>query len=143
MHAKMKQALDVMGVIVNKEKRTAEVVNVDCIQIVEWRISSQPRVAQFVIAFGGCDSTGKFHSSPDQKELAAITIHDPVFSQYFMASDGNLKRGFSEELMDEVFRDAIIPIAVERCWTFDEIEISMADITVFKKEKQRLIEGGR
>lgn len=137
MKAKLKDAVDVMAVITNKETRASEVIDVDHVFVVSQTINWIGNVAQFVVAFGGVDSTGRLHLCPERKEnLANITINEPTFSELFRAN-ANPLRELPQSLLDEVFAGVVIPACDKHCWGLDEVEIAMDDVTVFSKEKNK------
>ena len=136
MHCKLDKSLDMMAVVVDKDKRTTECLDVDRVQVMSYRVNYVGRYADFVLAFGGCDSTGKFHMDPKRStELANCVIKDPVFGELFDDAVGNPIVGLSAKTIETVFAEHVLPIADKMCWQFDDVEMQMDGKTVFKKTR--------
>lgn len=132
----MTSPIDMMAVVTDKTTRTAEALEVDCIQVVSFQLNYVGRLAVFIVAFGGCDSTGKFHVDPARKDkLAQVVINDPLFKELFETADGNPRRDLSQEFLDTLFVEHVIPAADKLCWTFENVEFQMNGKSVFRKTK--------
>lgn len=127
MHAKFKKPLDVMAVITDKEARTTEVMDVDCIYLEQLQIFLDRSVANITLRIGSCDSKGKFHPSHEYDDkIARMNIVNPIFTELFLDDSGNFKNEITKEDFTKIYSVGI-PGANQLVWGFDDVEVTLED----------------
>lgn len=135
MYAKLTKPLDVMAAVVDKNSKAVECLDVDCIQVISITINHIAKIAQFVLAFGGCDSTGRFHLCPQRREnMSQVTIANEKFNEYFLV-DGNPRMDFPESFMNMLFERELVGASNDRAWGLDELEVTLQGKSIYKKQK--------
>lgn len=123
MHAKVHKNLDSMAVL-NKETRTAEVCDVNCIGIDEIHILYRRKVAQISFKLGCCDSKGKFNVAPEYDKVPArMNVESPEFDQIFLDLNGNPKP-LAEDEFERLFEYGI-PKANKEIFGIQDLEASV------------------
>jgi len=138
MQGKIKVSLDVMAVVTDKAQRKTEAVNVDQVYVVSQYVDWLNQLAQFTLAIGGKDSSGRLSICPELRDkLARISIKDETFRQYFATPEGNPKTWLTADEQAALFADVLIPMAYKLVWSEkggpwdrDDVEIVVGIKTV-------------
>ena len=133
------EKLGTMPATVDKEKRIAEVIDVDRIAVLSMLINAHTGVAQFAFAFGGVDSTGRFHLDVKHADSAAH-IHiardgqfDPGVFDEFFAENGRMKCDFPEAVIAILLEKVLLRAAFKIHWgaKWPDLEVSLAGNVIF------------
>ena len=138
MQGQLAQPLDVMAVVTSKDKKTVEALDVDQVFVVHYAINHVAKHAQFVVGFGGKDSSGKLHLFPELREkLSQITIGGDDFVKWFETAEGNPKRELTQAFLDQIFAEVILPACQKLAWGMEEIDVHLNGKSCFKVEKPK------
>lgn len=126
MQGKLAQSLDVMAIVTDKEARTSEVLDIDQVYVVSYSVNHTAQSAQFAVGFGGMDSNGKLHLCPEQQRaVTQVTIRNPVFSELFEDKNGNPLRELSQDFLDKVFAEQVLPACNNAVWGMNDMNVSI------------------
>lgn len=137
--------LGLMAVIIDEELRLSETLDVDQIRIVSIVINVIQGHAQFIMAFGGIDSTGRFHPDPKRAEDAFPVViqrqNQPVeFDRLFTeaGTPGSIKTTFEPGFFDVIAEEILLPTAYKLIWgaadRYPDMEIQISGRTVFSQK---------
>lgn len=136
MLGRFKDSLDLMAIVTDKEKRSTEALDVNYVYVVEEKKNYLNKIAVFVLAFGGMDSTGKLHV--DQSRVnngAQVIIKSPLFEQLFETPEGNPKYENTQDELNQLFTEHLLPNADKYAWSFDEYTIEVPGQATLQKTK--------
>lgn len=138
MKGQLTKSLDAMAALIDAEARTAEVIDVDHVYVVDLHINYVAKVASFVLAFGGKDSSGKLHMCPQRREsMAKLSINSPDFEKYFQTPEGNPRHDLSAAHLRTAFTEVLVPAANQLVWGMEELEVRIDGQSIYKKEKPK------
>lgn len=143
MHVNLKDSLDKIPVFTDKDNNVVEIVNINCIYLEALQIFMDRKLAQITMRIGGCDATGKFHPSHEyDSKIARMNISDPLFSELFVDEQGNMKCNLDEKTFERIYEEGI-PGGNKLVWGFEEIEATLNNKVLLKKERPRNGNGNR
>ena len=142
------------AVITNKDSLTTEALPVEYLALRSFVVAADRHIAQLGFVFGSYDSNDRFHIAhtlDDQPTKAAvISIGDVEFRKYFLDSSGNLVTNYDFEFFFKLLNEIALPMANDRVWGFEDIDITLEDPKeqdkdkackcVYKREKKPQIE---
>lgn len=136
MQAALARPLDVMSVVTDRTNRKSEVIDVNQVFVVSEIRDHDKQLAQFVVAFGGKDSTGKLHICPIRRQkMTQITIPPDLYAKYFNDSNGNPRRGILQADLDELFAEHIVPSCDRLAWGMESVHVVMDGELIYSKDK--------
>lgn len=137
--------IGLMAVIVDEELRLSETLDVDQIRVVSMTINVVQGFANFVLAFGGIDSTGRFH--PDHKhaeDAFPVVIQranqpaefDRLFTE--VGTPGSIKTTYEPDYFEVIAEQILLPTAYKLMWgaehKYPDMEVQIAGRTVFSQQ---------
>lgn len=143
MELKSKVPIGLMAVVVDEAAQKVEAVNVDTLRMMAMVVNHQTKAMQFAFAWGGYDSTGKFHMDPHRpashRSIQANVDGEREIWQACACDDhGNPVLDHGEAFVRKVLVDhKKLHDIVNGGWAFDEIELTHKGDQVFKKEKKK------
>lgn len=135
---KLTKRIGTMAIVIDEEAEKTEFLNSDHIAIVSFTVNVISGLANVALAFGGMDSTGKFHMDMNRSnEIASITINreqNPGNFDALFCENGQLKCHFPKEVFNSLIKDILVPVAYRQVWggKYPEMEVAHDGEIIFK-----------
>lgn len=144
MQLKSKKHIGLMAVVIDEETEKAETIRVDTLQMMSFVINYATRQMMIAFAWGGYDSTGKFHMDPNRPAShrsinAEVGGEREIWQACAIDEKGNPRKAeeFGAVVEKVLFEHRKIDDVVNGGWNLEEVELTHKGDSVFKKEKPK------
>lgn len=129
-----------MAVLVDKQKRTTEVVDSEYVSIATFVVNQVSKVIQISLVWGGYDSKGQWHID-HSRPAASISIsgdrpEEAELYKRLALCNGEYNCQFDEQFFKRLlYNENVIQVVNDRIWGFADCSVTMDGDEIFSKGK--------